>query len=158
MLTSLLTVILIVKSAVTCLFLYIFYYLLMFICHVHKEISQYINPLGPRPATALSLPNPMRREVTVSNGPSIRRFSEAGLLEWMRFVIFRARGRSTLPGRFLSRRCFMLRITVEVETRIAKQYKCQCCCSCKNYRGKEMGGEQKVSLHHFWADQKITSL
>ena len=52
------------------------------------------------------------------------RFSEAGLLEWMRFVIFKfskevARGRSALPGRFLSRRCFTLCITVEVETRIA---------------------------------------
>ena len=51
----------------------------------------------------------------------------------------------------------MLCITVEVEIRIAKQYKCQYCCSCKNYRGKGMEGEQKVSLRHFWADQKIAS-
>ena len=28
-----------------------------------------INPIGPRPAAALSLQNPMRREVTVSNDP-----------------------------------------------------------------------------------------
>ena len=27
------------------------------------------NPLGPRPATALSLQNPMRREVALSNDP-----------------------------------------------------------------------------------------
>ena len=49
----------------------------------------------------------------------------------------------------------MLCITVEVEIRIAKQYKC--CCSCKNYRGEGMEGEQKVSLRRFWADQKIAS-
>ena len=30
------------------------------------------NPLGPRPAAALSLQNPMRREVTVSNDPGIQ--------------------------------------------------------------------------------------
>ena len=64
------------------------------------------------------------------------------------------RGRSALPGRFLIRRCLTLCITVEVETRIAKQYKCQYCCSCKNDRGKGMEGEQKVSLRRFWADQK----
>ena len=51
----------------------------------------------------------------------------------------------------------MLRITVEVEPRIAKQYKCQYCCSCKNYRGKGMEGGKKVSLRHFLADQKIAS-
>ena len=55
-----------------------------------------------------------------------------------------ARGRSALPGWFLSRRCFMLCITVEVEPRIAKQWKCQYCCSCKNYRGKGMEGGKKV--------------
>ena len=43
-----------------------------------------------------------------------------------------ARSRRALPGQFLSRRCFTLCITVEVEPRIAKQYKCQYCCSCKN--------------------------
>ena len=51
----------------------------------------------------------------------------------------------------------MLCITVEVEPRIAKQYKCQYCCSCKNYRGKGMEGGKKVSLHRFLADQKIAS-
>ena len=52
----------------------------------------------------------------------------------------------------------MLCITVEVEPRIAKQYKCQYCCSCKNYRGKGMeGGEKKKSLRRFLADQKIAS-
>ena len=51
----------------------------------------------------------------------------------------------------------MLCITVEVEIRIAKQYKCQYCCSCKNYHGKGIEGEQKVSLRRFGADQKIAS-
>ena len=61
-----------------------------------------------------------------------------------------ARGRSALPGRFLSRRCFTLCITVEVEPRIAKQYKCQHYCSCKNYRGKGMeGGEKSVFASFF---------
>ena len=61
-----------------------------------------------------------------------------------------ARGHSTLPGRFLSRCCFTLCLTVEVETRIAKQYKCQYCCNCKNYRGKGMESENKVSLRRFF--------
>ena len=56
-------------------------------------------------------------------------------------------------GQFLSRRCFMLCITMEVEPRIAKQYKCHHRCSCKNYHGKGMEGEKKVSL----VVQKITS-
>ena len=46
-------------------------------------------------------------------------------------------------GQFLSRRCFTLCITMEVEPRIAKQYKCHHRCSCKNYRGKGMEGEKK---------------
>ena len=50
---------------------------------------------------------------------------------------------ASLPGRFLSRRCFMLCITVEAEPRIAKQYKCHHCCSCKNYRGKGKEGGKK---------------
>ena len=62
---------------------------------------------------------------------------------------------ASLPGQFLSRRCFMLCITMEVEPRIAKQYKCHHCCSCKNYRGEGMEGRKKVSLHRFFADQKI---
>ena len=60
-------------------------------------------------------------------------------------------------GWFLSRRCFMLCITMEAEPRIAKQYKCQHCCSCKNCQGKAMEGGKKVSLHRFLADQKIAS-
>ena len=51
----------------------------------------------------------------------------------------------------------MLYITMEVEPRVSKQYKCQHCCSCKNYRGEGMEGGKKVSLHHFLADQKIAS-
>ena len=62
---------------------------------------------------------------------------------------------ASLPGRFLSRRCFTLCITMEVEPRIAKQFKCHHCCSCKNYRGKGMEGEKKVYLRRFSADQKI---
>ena len=34
---------------------------------------------------------------------------------------------ASLPGRFLSRRCSTLCITMEVEHRIAKQYKCHHC-------------------------------
>ena len=44
---------------------------------------------------------------------------------------------------------------MEVEPRIAKQYKCHHCCSFKNYRGKGMEGGEKVSLRRFLADQKI---
>ena len=43
---------------------------------------------------------------------------------------------------------------MEVEIRIAKQYKCQYCCSFKNYR-VNIEGEQKVSLRRFGADEKI---
>ena len=64
---------------------------------------------------------------------------------------------ASLPGRFLSRRCFKLCIIMEVEPRIAKQYKCHHCCSCKNYQGKGIKGGQKVSLRRFLADQKIAS-
>ena len=51
---------------------------------------------------------------------------------------------ASLPGRFLSRRCFTLCITMEVEPRIAKQYKCHHRCNCKNYRGKGMEGGKGV--------------
>ena len=64
---------------------------------------------------------------------------------------------ASLPGRFLSRRCFTVCITVEVPPRTAKQHKCQYCCNCKNYRGKGMEGGKKVSLRRFLADQKIAS-
>ena len=63
--------------------------------------------------------------------------------------------KKSLLGWFLSRRCFMLCITMEVEPRIVKQYKCHHCCTCKNYQGKGMEGGKKVSLCHFWTDQKI---
>ena len=75
---------------------------------------------------------------------TIGQFSEAGLLERMRFVIFHARG--------LSRRCFTLCITVEVESRIGKQYKCQYCCSCKNYCGNGMEDWEEKKVHNFLAD------
>ena len=38
----------------------------------------------------------------------------------------------------------MLCITMEVQPRTAKQYKCHHCCSCKNYRGKGGGGGECV--------------
>ena len=75
-------------------------------------------------------------------------------------------GRSALPGRFLSRHFFTtLCITMEVEPRIAKQYKCQYCCSCKNYRGKVMegggggggGGKSVFASFQVLAEQKIAS-
>ena len=90
---------------------------------------------------------------------SIGRFNEAGLHEWMPFVIFRARSRErsqlSLLGRMLSR--LWLVITIEVEPRIAKQYKCHRCYSCKNYHG-ERGWkvEKKCLCIVFLADQKIT--
>ena len=55
-----------------------------------------------------------------------------------------------LPGRFLSRRYFTLCITMEVESRIVKQYKCHHCCSCKNYRGK---GKRCLSVD-FWLTRR----
>ena len=47
----------------------------------------------------------------------------------------------------------MLCITMEVEPRIAKQYKCQHRHSCKNYQGKGMEGGKKVSLHHEFVEK-----
>ena len=61
---------------------------------------------------------------------------------------------ASLSGQFLSRCCFMLCITMKVEPRIAKQYKCHH--SCKNYQGKGTEGGKKC-LCCFFADQKITS-
>ena len=65
---------------------------------------------------------------------------------------------TSLPGRFLSRCCFTLCITMEAEPRIVKQYKCHHCCSCKKYQGKGMvGGKKSVFASFFLADQKIAS-
>ena len=64
---------------------------------------------------------------------------------------------ASLPGRFLSRRCFTLCVTMQVELRIAKQYKCHHCCSCTKLLGKVDGGWEKMSLRRFLADQKIAS-
>ena len=84
------------------------------------------------------------------------------LHEWIPFVIFRARSRErwqlSLPGRFLSRCCITLCRTMEVEPRIAMQYKCHHCCSCKisGERGWRVG---KKCLRRvcFFAGQKIVS-
>ena len=61
---------------------------------------------------------------------------------------------ASLPGRFLSRRCFTLCIILEVEPRIAKQYKCHHCCSCKNYRVKGMEGGKKCLCVVFWLTRR----
>ena len=62
----------------------------------------------------------------------------------------------SLPGWFLSRCCFMLCITMEVEPWIAKQYKCHHYCSCKKYWGKGVESGKKVSSHlllfFFWPE------
>ena len=63
---------------------------------------------------------------------------------------------ASLPGRFQSRHCFTLCITMEVEPRIVKQYKCHHCCCCKNYWGKGMEGGKKVSASLFgWPDREF---
>ena len=84
---------------------------------------------------------------------TIGQFSEAGLHEWMPVVIFHTRcheAAASLPGWFLSRHCFKLCIILEDEPRIAKQYKCHHCCSCKNYWGKGVEGGKQVFLCHFF--------
>ena len=45
---------------------------------------------------------------------------------------------ASLLGRFLSRRCFTLCITIKIKPRMVKQYKCHHFCSSKNYQGKGM--------------------
>ena len=85
-------------------------------------------------------------------------FSEAGLLVNTLCNLLCKKSQeaaASLPGQFLSRRCFTLCITMEVEPRIAKQYKFHYCCSCKKYRVKGMEGGNKVSLRRYFADQKI---
>ena len=88
----------------------------------------------------------------------IGRFSKAGLHKWMPFVIFRARSRErswlSVPGWFFCRRWFTLCITIEVQPRIAKQYKCRHCCSCKNYAGKGVGGWKKSVFTSFGWPEK----
>ena len=59
----------------------------------------------------------------------------------------------SLPGRFLCRRCFTLCVTMEVEPRIAKRYKCHHCCSCKNYRRKVMEGKDCLCVV-FWLTRR----
>ena len=60
---------------------------------------------------------------------------------------------ASLPGRFLSKCCFTLCITMEVEPRIVKQYKCHHCCSYKNYLGKWMeGGKSVFALFFGWPE------
>ena len=91
---------------------------------------------------------------------TVGRFSEVGLYEWMPFVIFCATEKSqevaaSLPGRFLSRCCFTLCITMEAESRIVKQYKCHHCCSCKNYWGKGMEGGKKCFCIIFWLTRRL---
>ena len=81
---------------------------------------------------------------------TIGQFSEAGLLEWMRFVIFRTRNSKSFQrisgSIFLCRWCFMLCITVEVEPWITKQYKCQYCCQLQKLLWKGDGGWEKKCL------------
>jgi len=76
------------------------------------------------------------------------------------FVILSERSceRSQLPllGQFLSRRWFMLCITMKIEPRIAKQYKCHYCCVCKNYREKTMkDGKKSVFCIISWLTRRL---
>ena len=48
--------------------------------------------------------------------------------------------------------CFMLCITMEVESRIMKQYKCQYCCICKKHREKVM---EKHLFIIFWLTRSL---
>ena len=92
---------------------------------------------------------------------SIGRFSEAGLHEWMPYIIIRARSRKRLqlplPGRILIRCSVGLHcVTIEVKPRILKQCKCHNCCICKNYRGKVMedGGKSVFALFPGWPEDR----
>ena len=59
-------------------------------------------------------------------------------------------------GRFLSRCCFLLCIIMAVEHRIAKQYKCHYCCSCKNYQGKGWRvGKKCLCVIFFWLTRRL---
>ena len=61
---------------------------------------------------------------------------------------------TSLPGWILSRRCFTLCTTMEVEPRLVQQY--QHCCNCKNYWGKGMeGGKKRVFVLFFgWPEDR----
>ena len=89
---------------------------------------------------------------------TVGQFSEALLHKWMPFVIFHTRSheRLQLPllGQFLSRSCFALCVTMEVECRLAKLYKCHYCCICKNYRGTVVEDGKKC-MHHSSEDCKF---
>ena len=60
---------------------------------------------------------------------------------------------ASLPGRFLSRRCFTLCITMEVRS----STNATTVAVAKIAGGKGMEGGKRVSLHHFLADKKIAS-
>ena len=89
---------------------------------------------------------------------AIGQFSEAGLHEWMPFVIFHARSRERSQHHFWANfwvgivsRC----VTMKVEPRIAKHYKCHHCSICKNYQGKGMeGGKKSVFASFFWLTRR----
>ena len=105
----------------------------------------------------------LQRETTVKswNGNSLRYWA----VQWSWFARVNAlcnlsckklqEVAASLLGRFLSRRCFMLSITVKVEPRIAKQYKCHHSCSCKNYQGKGMEGREKCLCIVFWLTRRL---
>ena len=99
----------------------------------------------------------------LSNSTIIGWFSEAGLHKWMPFVIFHARSRersraTSLPGRFLSRCCFTLCITMEVELELRSSTNATTVAVAKitGERGWRVG--KKMSLCRFSADQKIRNL
>ena len=84
-------------------------------------------------------------------------FSETCLHDWTSFAIFCTRSSErlqlSLPGWFLSR-LFTLCITIKVEPRIAKQYKCHPCCSCKNYKGRVVERGNNCLYIVFWLTRK----
>ena len=91
----------------------------------------------------------------LSSTPYIGRFSEAGLLEWMRFVIFRARSRSALPGRFLRRRSRCVQQwKLNLESRSSTN--ANTVAEAKSYRGKGLeGGEKSVFASFFgWPEDR----
>ena len=118
------------------------------VCGCGEEGGQ--SPQNIRPACRLLAPAAARPEVV--RGWPVGQFCEAGL----RFALCNLSRKKlrevagSLPGRFLSRRCFALCITMEVKPRIAKQHKCHHCCSCKNYREKGTEGGEKKFFESFF--------